>query len=107
MELSAAQRIPSPANTLTAAVTPTLVRSSNPFLSNDGLPSSYIISGKKSSQESTAAHQKTKKAVKLPEDFVGQQPLKENLMHFKRCAIVNGYNEGNENRVSSRAQRDA
>ena len=31
--------------------------------------------------------------VRLPEDFDGKQPLKEYLMHFERCAIVNGWNE--------------
>ena len=45
------------------------------------------------SQESTAADRKIKKLVKLPEDFDGKQPLKEYLMHFERCAIVNGWNE--------------
>jgi len=31
--------------------------------------------------------------VKLPEDFDGKQPFKQYLMHFERCAIVNGWNE--------------
>ena len=87
-ELLAAQTTPSLANTFRAAVTPPLVRSSNPFRSNDGLPSFYIPS-----QESTAADRKIKQPVKLPEDFDGKQPLKEYLMHFERCAIVNGWNE--------------
>ena len=55
---------------------------------NDGLPSFYIPS-----QESTGADRKIKKPVKLPEDVDGKQPLKEYLMHFERCAIVNGWNE--------------
>ena len=88
IELLAAQTTPSLVNTFTAAVTPPLVRSSNPFRSNDGLPSFYIPS-----QESTAADRKIKKPVKLLEDFDGKQPLKEYLMHFERCAIVNGWNE--------------
>lgn len=33
---------------------------------------------------------KIRKPVQLPEDFDGKQPLKEYLMHFERCAIVNG-----------------
>ena len=88
LELLAAQRTPSLANTSTAAVTPPLVRSSNPFRGNDSLPSFC-----KPSQESTPADRKIKKPVKLPEDFDGKQPLKEYLMHFERCAIVNGWNE--------------
>lgn len=35
----------------------------------------------------------TRKPVKLPEDFDGKQPLKEYLMHFERCSIVNGWTE--------------
>jgi len=88
IELLTTQRTPSPANTSTATVTPPLVRSSNPFRSNETLPSFYIPS-----QESTADDRKIKKPVKLPEDFDGKQPLKEYLMHFERCAIVNGWNE--------------
>ena len=61
IELLAAQRIPSLANTFTAAVTPPLVRSSNLFRSNDGLPSFCIPS-----QESTAAERKIKKPVSFP-----------------------------------------
>ena len=45
------------------------------------------------SQESAAADRKIKKPVKLPEDFDGKQPLKEYMMHFELCAIVNGWNE--------------
>ena len=88
LELLAAQRTPSLGSTSTAAVTPPLVRSSNPFRGNDSLPSFCI-----SSQESTPADRKIKKPVKLPEHFDGKQPLKEYLMHFERCAIVNGWNE--------------
>ena len=35
----------------------------------------------------------TRKPVKLPEDFDGKQPLKEYLLHFERCSIVNGWTE--------------
>ena len=88
IELLTTQRTPSPANTSKAAVTPPLARSSNPFRSNDTLPSFYIPS-----QESTAADRKIKRPVKLAEDFDCKQTLKEYLMHFARCAIVNGWNE--------------
>ena len=36
---------------------------------------------------------KIKKPVKLPEDSDGKQPLKEYLMHFEHCAIINDWNE--------------
>ena len=72
IELLTTQRTSSPANTSKAAVTPPLVRSSNPFRSNNTLPNFHIPS-----QESTAADRKIKKPVKLPEDFDGKQPLKE------------------------------
>ena len=39
------------------------------------------------------AERKIRKPVKLPEDFDGKQPLKEYLMHFERCALINGWNE--------------
>ena len=69
-------------------MTPPLVRSSNPFGSNDTLPSFYTPA-----KESTAADRKSEKRVKFPEDFDGKEPLKEYLMHFERYAIVNVWNE--------------
>ena len=31
--------------------------------------------------------------MKLPEDFDGKQPLKEYLLHFERCSLINGWTE--------------
>jgi len=31
--------------------------------------------------------------VKLPEDFDGKQPLKDYLLHFERCLLINGWTE--------------
>ena len=88
IELLTIQRTPSPANTCAAAVTSPLVRSSNPVRSNDTFPSFYIPY-----QESTAADRKIKNPVKLTEHFDGKQPLRDYLMPFERCAIVNDGNE--------------
>lgn len=37
------------------------------------------------------AERKVNKPIKLPDDFDGKQPLKEYLMHFERCSIINGW----------------
>ena len=84
--LPAAWKTTSPASSPTQAATlgpQPGGRSSNPFRSEDG---SSILP---QSSEFTATR-KVSKPVKLPEDFDGKQPLKEYLMHFERCVIVNG-----------------
>ena len=64
-------------------------KSGNPFrIENDLWPLA-----KSSACVEQTADRKFKKPVKLPEDFDGKQPLKEYLMHFERCSIVNGWNE--------------
>ena len=40
-----------------------------------------------------SADRRIKKPVKLPEDFDGKQPLKEYLLHFERCLLINGWIE--------------
>ena len=59
-----------------------LSNSRNPFRSEDDL-CPFV----------NTAERKVKKPVKLPEDFDGRQPLNEYLMHFERCAIVNGWDD--------------
>ena len=72
----------------TSASQPTVtVHSSNPFsrdetVSNDG-KSSELPAGRR-----------IRKPVKLLEDFDGKQPLKEYLLHFERCSLINGWTEG-------------
>jgi len=39
------------------------------------------------------ADQRIRKPVKLPEDFDGKQPLKEYLLHFECCLLINGWAE--------------
>ena len=78
----------SPASAPTVPASPgTPVRSSNPFRSDDG------VSRLAKSSSELPAERKIRKPVKLPEDFDGKQPLREYLMHFERCAIINGWNE--------------
>ena len=40
------------------------------------------------STDQAASERKIKKPVKLPDFFDGKQPLKEYLMHFERCSII-------------------
>ena len=64
-------------------------KSGNPFrIENDLWPLA-----KSSACVEQTADRTVKKLDKLPEDFDGKQPLKEYLMHFERCSIVNGWNE--------------
>ena len=43
------------------------------------------------STDQSASERKIKKLVKLPDDFDGKQLLKQYLMHFERCLIINGW----------------
>lgn len=60
--------------------------SANPFRRDEGVPNLEQAS-------ELMAERKIRKPVKLPEDFDSKQPLKEYLMHFERCALINGWNE--------------
>ena len=64
-------------------------KSGNPFRIENDL---WSLAESSACVEQTA-DRKVKKPVKLSEDFNGKQPLKEYLMHFERCSIVNGWNE--------------
>ena len=44
--------------------------------------------------EGSTADRKVKRPVKVPDTFDGKQPLREYLMHFERCATINGWQEG-------------
>ena len=71
----------------TSASQPTVtVQSSNPFRGDE-----TVSNDEKSSELS--ADQRIRKPVKLPEDFDGKQPLKEYLLHFERCSLINGWTE--------------
>lgn len=73
-------------STLPATETPR-ASTANPFRRNDD----DLLTLAKS--QGLAVVRQTRKPVKLPEDFDGKQPLKEYLMHFERCSIVNGWTE--------------
>ena len=62
------------------------VQSSNPFRRDE-----TVSNDEKSSELS--ADRRISKPVKLPEDFDGKQPLKEYLLHFERCSLINGWTE--------------
>ena len=62
------------------------VQSSNPFRRDE-----TVSNDEKSSELS--ADRRIRKPVKLPEDFDGKQPLKEYLLHFERCSLINGWTE--------------
>ena len=47
-----------------------------------------------SEREGSTADRKMKRPVKVPDNFDGKQPLWEYLMHFERCASINGWQEG-------------
>ena len=64
-----------------------LVPSAHPFRSEESDSSNLAKSFE------LTAERKLRKPVKLPEDFDGKQPLKEYLMHFERCALINGWNQ--------------
>ena len=69
----------------TSASQPTVtVPSFNPFRCDE-----TVLNDEKSSELS--ADRRIRKPVKLPEDFDGKQPLKEYLLHFERCSLINGW----------------
>lgn len=41
-----------------------------------------------------SSERKTKRPVKVPDDYDGKQPLREYLMHFETCASINGWHDG-------------
>ena len=71
----------------TSASQPTVaVQSCNPFRRDE-----TVLNAEKSL--ALSADRRIRKPVKLPEDFDGKQPLKEYLLHFERCSLINGWTE--------------
>ena len=71
----------------TSASQPTVtLQSSNPFRRDE-----TVSNDEKSSELS--ADRRIRKPVKVLEDFDGKQPLKEYLLHFERCSLINGCTE--------------
>ena len=62
------------------------IQSSNPFRRDETVSN-------EEKQSELSADRRIRKPVELPEDFDGKQILKEYLLHFERCSLINGWTE--------------
>ena len=75
--------------------TPLATSASQPIVTiqSSNLFRRYKTVSKEEKQSELSAGRRIRKPVKLPEDFDEMQPLKEYLLHFERCSLINGWTD--------------